>query len=624
MKPKFILFLTVFFITNYNLFGQPILSTSADTITVEAEKLNFKPNQIVLLDSNNFINAQTANLAQVLSQQTNIFIKEYGLGTLATAANRGGGAAQTQLLWEGVNIQNPMLGQTDLNLLPIFLVDNISVQNQENSSLIGSNGTGGAIFLEGKSPNKKGWGAKIGLNYGSFNQYKQHLQLNYATDKDKNISYAQQLKIYNQQAENNFIYKDINAFGANKPLLKMANNQANQLHILSEQYLNVNKYQLTVKLWLMSAQRNLPPTLLQTYSDEQQQDKSLRLVIDQNYNHKNKHFFKYKNSFIGENLLFKSAAVFSKSYFYNYFSQLAHKFLLGSNHLFSTICEYNYLFAQADGYQKNPVQHRLSLANFYKYIPKKDNFKLYANYRIAWVNPNFKFYAWGLNFVCYPLKNSLLNIGASQNYRLPTFNDWFWAVGGNPNLKAEKTYQFFANYEQKNQFLRFKLELFYNIIDNYIAWQPDNRSGLWAVFNLNKVINRGANVYLDLFLYQNKKYNLNLQLQQNYAYTRSSEADKLALQLLYVPVHKYNLGLNINYKSINLIYSHNFTSRRYLENSNANFLVAYQVANLYLGFIHKNKTFWGQVYNLYNVDYQIMANRPMPRVWVEMGFKIEL
>ncbi len=623
MNFNFIFFIIIFFISNNYLFSQPILSTSADTITVEAEKMSIKTNNFIVLDSVNFINTQTANLAQVLAQQTNIFIKEYGLGTLATAANRGGGAAQTQLLWEGVNIQNPMLGQTDLNLLPIFLIDNITVQNQENSSFIGSNGVGGAIFLENKAPDKIGWATKIGLNYGSFGQYKQQIQLNYVTDKNKKIQYAQQLKFYQQEAENNFSYKDINAFGRTKPLLKMANNQARQIHILSEQYLNINKYQLAVKAWAMSAQRNLPPTLLQTYSDEMQADKSLRLIISQNYNYKNNHFFKLKNAFIGENLLFKSAAVLSQSYFYNFFNQLEHKFLINANHLFSTICEYNFLAAASAGYQKNPIQHRFRIANFYKYVPKKENYKLYANYSLAYTNPNFINSAWGLNFAFYPSKNSQIDAGASQNYRLPTFNDWFWAVGGNPNLKGEKTQQFFVNYQQKNRLFRLKADFFYNFINNYIAWQPDNRTGFWAVFNLNKVVNRGFNLYLDLYLYQNKKNNFNIQIQHNYAYTRSSEADKLALQLLYVPAHKYNFNLNINYKNINLIYSHNLTSRRYLENSNQNFINNYQVANLYGGYNYKNKTIWAQIYNLYNIDYQIMANRPMPRIWFEIGFRLE-
>ncbi|MDP1803305.1 MAG: Plug domain-containing protein, partial [Bacteroidota bacterium] len=77
------------------------------------------------------------SIADLLSLNTPVFIKNYGPGALATTAFRGGNAAQTAILWNGFNLQNAMLGQSDLSLMPSFLFENIDVEYGGSSSLWG-------------------------------------------------------------------------------------------------------------------------------------------------------------------------------------------------------------------------------------------------------------------------------------------------------------------------------------------------------------------------------------------------------------------------------------------------------------------------------------------------------
>jgi iron complex outermembrane receptor protein len=54
---------------------------------------------------------QGNSMAEVLQENTPVFIRNYGSGGLATASFRGSNAYHTPVIWNGINIQNPMNGQ---------------------------------------------------------------------------------------------------------------------------------------------------------------------------------------------------------------------------------------------------------------------------------------------------------------------------------------------------------------------------------------------------------------------------------------------------------------------------------------------------------------------------------
>ena len=87
------------------------------------------------------------NLSDFLSGNTSLYIKDYGGGGLKSVSFRGLGPAHTSVLWEGIRIDNPMLGQSDFALLPFDFVDNISVYYGGNPSSFGNRGSGGSVEL---------------------------------------------------------------------------------------------------------------------------------------------------------------------------------------------------------------------------------------------------------------------------------------------------------------------------------------------------------------------------------------------------------------------------------------------------------------------------------------------
>src|ERR1044072_950923 len=58
---------------------------------------------------------QVQTLSDALADNVSLYLKSYGNNQLSTIALRGTTASQTAVLWHGININPPTLGQTDLS-----------------------------------------------------------------------------------------------------------------------------------------------------------------------------------------------------------------------------------------------------------------------------------------------------------------------------------------------------------------------------------------------------------------------------------------------------------------------------------------------------------------------------
>ena len=58
------------------------------------------------------------SMADILTFNSSVFVKSYGRATLSTVAFRGTSPSHTQVTWNGMRINNPMLGMTDFSTIP--------------------------------------------------------------------------------------------------------------------------------------------------------------------------------------------------------------------------------------------------------------------------------------------------------------------------------------------------------------------------------------------------------------------------------------------------------------------------------------------------------------------------
>ena len=62
-------------------------------------------------------------MSDVLTRHSSLFIKSYGRATESTAEFRGTSPSHTQVLWNGLKINSPMLGTVDFSTIPAYFVD---------------------------------------------------------------------------------------------------------------------------------------------------------------------------------------------------------------------------------------------------------------------------------------------------------------------------------------------------------------------------------------------------------------------------------------------------------------------------------------------------------------------
>ena len=224
-----------------------------------------------IIDSSVLFSYSTENLSDMLSENTDIFIKSYGMGGTATPAFRGTGASHTLIDWNGIDINSPMLGQSDLSLIPVGLIDDISIYFGGASIPLNSGGIGGTINLETKPVWKRETLISMNTGMGSFGRYTGLLKV-----RTGNYRFQTVTKVFFQNSENNFRYLNTE-ISADPVWQTRTNNQVRQKGFMQEFYFRKEKNIGSVRIWYQSADRNLPASILsqQPNSGENQLDESL-------------------------------------------------------------------------------------------------------------------------------------------------------------------------------------------------------------------------------------------------------------------------------------------------------------------------------------------------------------
>ncbi|WMX13503.1 MULTISPECIES: TonB-dependent siderophore receptor [unclassified Aureispira] len=567
------------------------------------------------------------NLAQVLQLESTFFVKNYGPSGISSLSGRGGGASHTAVLWEGFNIQSPMLGQADISLLPAVFVDYVDIQYGGESALFGNSSIGGALHLGTNSKFGRGWHFEGNLHGGSFEDIGQQFNLSYS-----NHWYSGSIRSFYHNAKNNYLFKDINAFGFPKPIKEQTNARLQQWGILQEHNVKFKKHQLGIKAWYQDSKRQIPPPLLLSSSNDFQKDEALRLVA-----HWKTYFdtqvWKARSALFLESLHFQSDAVNSLSKILSSISEIENKWYLNNLHHFNFGLNYSFFKASSGGYTQDPQQHRLALFGAYKFTSAQKKWAGTFSIREELVNNNLITPAASLGGTWNFYKKFRLNLHLSHNYRLPTFNDLYWNTLGNSNLKPEYSWNSELGLCLPFWFKQFHIETtitgFCNLVNDWILWSP-NTAGLWRPSNVEQVWARGMELNV-----QGKFHWKQWQFKAaaNYAFTQStrtkgSEQSTIGKQLIYTPAHNANIRLQVQYRQTSLLYQHSVTSLRYIDNANTEILPLFHVGYLRLNqrFSFKNTSanLYLQINNLFGEDYQVVSNRAMPWQQFELGIGVRL
>ena len=150
------------------LHAQDTITLKTVQVTAERDRVEaVNPLVTRKLDTIILKSKSTATLSDLLIQHSPVFIKTYGPGGVSTASFRGTTASHTLVLWNGFQLNAPTLGQVDFSTIPVFLVDDVSL-NWGSGTSSNSGGLGGSVNIDNNIHFGDGIHLDIKRTFGSF------------------------------------------------------------------------------------------------------------------------------------------------------------------------------------------------------------------------------------------------------------------------------------------------------------------------------------------------------------------------------------------------------------------------------------------------------------------------
>lgn len=650
-----------------SLFAQEERSVHLDDVQVVANR-KLKEVGVVktTLDTLILHDNISLSMGDILSKNSTLFIKSYGRATESTAEFRGTSPSHTQVVWNGMRINSPMLGTVDFSTIPAYFVDETNLYHGASSINLTGGGLGGAVELLTKPIAQEGLRFQYVQGFGSFDTYDQFLRLTY-----KNDGWTSSTRLVYSKSKNEYKYRNYdkktdvydaegNIIDSYHPIERNKSGYFDDVHALQELYYDAgdgNKFGLNI--WYNYSKRGLP-FLSVDYKDgtsfkNEHKQNNMRSVLSWDHT---RDVWK---------LSVKGGYVYGGVNYHYYTTRDGQQ-----NNITMSESRTNtgFVKADADWYLSDKWLLQAGASAYYNHVKSSDMspFHMGDNFNVGRVDADINVQArWRpvnifslagvvreelhgnkiahaipalfTDVILYKPLNLVLKASVARNYRYPSMDDLYFQPGGNPDLKAEKgfTYDGGVEFAVSNSrsyrktdpgawSLKGNVTAFDSYISDWILWTP-NMKGFWEPSNVKKVHNFGieAMVTTSVMLAREMKF----MASANFAWTPSknmgerfnSNDASYGKQLCYVPVRSGNVNARLEWKTWTFGYQWNHYSERFTTTSNEVNYITGRLKPYYMSDISFEKTFrWslaegsikGVVNNLFNSEYVTVLSHPMP------------
>ena len=613
------------------------------------------------------------SMADVLTFNSSIFVKSYGRATLSTVAFRGTSPSHTQVTWNGMRINNPMLGMTDFSMIPSYFIDDASLLHGTSSVNETGGGLGGSVKLSTQPANADGFGVQYVQGIGSFKTFDEFLRLTYgdhhwqASTRLVYSSSPNEFSYRNHDKKENVYDEDMNIIGQYYPMEKNRSGAFRDMHLLQEVYYNTRKGdRFGLNAWYISSNRELP-MLTTDYGDEsafenRQREETFRGILSWDHMRENwkvaakggyihtqmKYDYK-RDAGTGEMVPMTR----SRSKINTFYGQTEGEYYIGKEWLFTAnVAAHQHFVESRDkniirqdgnqavvGYKKGRTE--LSGAASAKWQPN-DRLGMSVVLREELYGENWTpvIPAFFVDGVLSKKGNIMAKASVSRNFRFPTLNDLYFLPGGNPDLKRESGWTYdiglsFAVGKEDVYSLTGSVNWFDSHVQDWILWLPTTK-GFFSPRNVKDVHAYGTELKSDLKVALSKNWHLDVN--GTLSWTPSinegdpmSPADQsVGKQLPYVPEWSSSITGRLSWKRWSLLYKWCYYSERFTMSSNditlTGKLPCYFMNNLTLerGLSLKwaELSLKGAINNLFDEEYLSVLSRPMPGINFEFFVSI--
>lgn len=611
------------------------------------------------------------SLADVLSQNSTIFIKSYGRATLSTASFRGTSPSHTQVSWNGMKITSPMLGMTDFSMIPSYFIDETSLLHGTSSVSVTGGGLGGAISLATRPTSGEGWDLRYIQGIGSFTTFDEFLRVGYSAERWQSSTRVvlstskNDFRYTNYRRKVNTIYdENRNLISFDYPEERNRNGEFRDLHILQEFYYKLpSGDQLSLAAWYVNSNRGVPMLNVDTHDsaefENNQREQTLRSVLSWER--------------IADHLrLSAQAGYLHTTLKYDYRSRTAQS---DWAEMIRSRSKVNTLHAQAE-VEYHPLERLMISGNVALYqhfvrsedknVIRQDGMRDVVGYDKARVELSAYVTAkWRpterlglsvalrenlygrdftpiipaafIDFVASHRGNVVLKASISRNHRYPTLNDLYFQPGGNKDLRIERGFTYdggvsFAIKRDERFSLSGEVTLFDSYINDWIIWLPTAK-GFWSPQNIKRVHAYGAEVKLSTSIRLADEWRL--ALDGNFSWTPSiNQGDRInwadqsiGKQLPYVPRTSAAVTGRLSWRDWSLLYKWNYYGERTTTSSGKTRTRIGRLAPYFMNDVSIERklsvrwadfSFKGAVNNLFNEEYESVLSRPMPGINFEI------
>ena len=603
------------------------------------------------------------SIADVLTFNSSIFVKSYGRATLSTVAFRGTSPSHTQVTWNGMRINNPMLGMTDFSMIPSYFIDDASLLHGTSSVSETGGGLGGAVKLSTKPAQREGFGLQYVQGVGSFKTFDEFLRLTYGNKKWQLSTRAvyssspNEYKYRNHDKKENIYDDNHNIIGQYYPIERNRSGSFKDLHILQEAYYNTgNGDRFGLSAWYINSNRELP-MLTTDYGeaaefDNRQRENTIRGVLSWDHMRSNWKVatkvgyihtwmaYDYKRD-AGNGVM--TSMTRSRSKVNTFYGQADGEYYLDKWLFTASLSAHQHLVESRDkniilqqgdkaiiGYDKGRIELSGSLSAKWRPTERVGvsvvlREEMFGTEWTPFIPALF------VDGVLSKRGNIVAKASVSRNYRFPTLNDLYFLPGGNPDLKKESGWTYDAGLSfgigNDGYSLSGSASWFDSHVDNWIIWLPTTK-GFFSPRNIKSVHAYGVELEADLAVALSEDWHLGLD--GTFSWTPSinegepmSPADKsVGKQLPYVPEISATLTGELSFRTWSFLYKWCHYSERYTMSSNdlslSGNLPPYFMSNITLekrfSLAWADLSLKSAVNNLFNEEYLSVLSRPMPGI----------
>lgn len=632
--------------------------TPIDSLTQQLKEVVVtarKPNEDIIpaqtLSGEELHRLNSNSVADALRYFSGVQVKDYGgVGGIKTVNIRSMGTNHTGVVYDGVELGNAQNGQIDLGQFSLDNIEALSLYNGQKSEILQPAkdfGSAGTIYMRTRTPVFKegeNYHARATIRTGSFDLLNPSALIELKLSE--RISTSLSAEWVNSSGKYKFRYRRVNPAGelAYDTTAVRQNGDINATRIELNTHGNLNSGSWNFKVYNYNSERGVPGAIVNNVWRRGERIWDTNSFAQGRYTGyfgkfttlNNIKYAFYRTHYVNnddklvkiDNLYKQKEIYFSSANEYeitNYWSVSA-----------SYDFMWNSLDADVYGFVKpDRISQYLSAATALNF----NRIKIHASALGTFIHDKIKgqkapadkyVFSPAIFLNTYPFhkKDFSIRVFFKQSFRMPTFNDLYYADMGNSQLSPERVTQYNLGflYDHISSTLlsaaRISADVYYNKVKDKIVAYPKGQQFRWTMLNLGLVDIRGIDVtglltlnpYRDLYLTVRAQYTF----QRAIDITNPSD-NYYRDQIPYIPRHSGAAVVNVQWKGWGLNYSWIYVGERYnqQENIKYNYTQPWYTSDVSMSKDFKlgRVSLRGliEINNLLSQDYDVILNYPMPK-----------